>query len=282
MKVSVSLITYQQAKTVTQAVESALQQETDFPFEIVIGDDASTDGTQKLLKELNSKHPERIRLILADQNYGDRGMTNVKVTTEAAKGDYIAFLDGDDFWTAPDKLQRQVDFLTRNPDCSMCAHRVEHLSDSGTRHLSPSPGPGETKHDVRDLLLKNFAPKISSMVRSSAIEALPHWYWSSGVVSADWVLNVMALRFGKIGFLNDVLGVHRVHRASVSAAYGSERMLTDKLRMLELMRAHFPNHGPAFRKAERRIRLKRRVLRFTPVGYRALQRFVASRRKAVA
>ncbi|MCV6592311.1 MAG: glycosyltransferase [Silicimonas sp.] len=282
MKVSVSLVTYQQADCVRQSAASALDQKTGFPFEVIIGDDGSTDATPVTLEEIRADNPGSVKLILAESNRGDAGMANVKRTVAAASGEYVAFLDGDDYWTAPDKLQRQADFLDAHPECAICAHRVEHLAPSGERHLSPSPGPGDGSYDVALLLRNNFTPKISTMIRKSAIDAMPEWYWTSGALSADWVMNVLACQAGRVGFLDEAMAVHRLHDASVSAAYGSDRMLADKIRMLRRMRPLFPERDAAFAKAAQRIRLKRGVLRLSPFGYETLRRVAAARRRVAA
>ena len=110
MKLSVSIVTYQQEAFIRQALSSVLAQQTDFPFEVIVGDDASRDGTRDILREMQAQAPDKVRLLLADKNYGDSGLSNFMATVDASQCDYIAFLDGDDYWTTPHKLQRQVDF----------------------------------------------------------------------------------------------------------------------------------------------------------------------------
>src|SRR3954463_2980222 len=109
IKVSVCMITYNHARYIEQAVESVLAQRTDFPIEIVIGEDCSTDGTRGVLVDLARRNSQTIRLRLAEHNQG--GSTNFHGTLAACSGQYVALLEGDDFWSSPYKLQKQVEAL---------------------------------------------------------------------------------------------------------------------------------------------------------------------------
>ncbi len=272
MKVSVSIVTYQQHDTVRQAVESALMQETSFPYEIVVGDDASSDGTRVELEALRQRHPDRVRLVLAERNHADFGLTNLRSTLDAAHGEYVAFLDGDDYWTAADKLQRQADLLDASPDCTICAHRVLHAVEDGPNISSPSPGPGISRQGVGTLIRKNFCPKISTMIRRTAIDAVPDWYWSSRMASMDWMMNVLAAREGDILFIDEIMATHRLRADSLTNTYGTDRMLTDKLASLERLHPLLAGHEPAIRAAARKLRLRRQLFRLSPRGYLWLKR----------
>ncbi len=107
IKVSVCMVTYNHARYIAQAVESVLAQRTDFPIEIVVGEDCSTDGTRGILVDLARRNSQTIRLRLAEYNQG--GSSNFFGTLAACRGQYVAMLEGDDFWSSPDKLQKQVD-----------------------------------------------------------------------------------------------------------------------------------------------------------------------------
>ena len=109
-KLSVIFITYNHAKYVEKALMSVVSQKADFPFEVVVGDDCSTDGTQEILKRIASEHPE-VKLNLRSENTGGRPTLNVYETTKKCTGQYLAYLEGDDFWTDDRKLQKQVEFL---------------------------------------------------------------------------------------------------------------------------------------------------------------------------
>lgn len=121
--VSVLCITYNQEDYIEQAIKSFLAQKTDFAFEILIHDDASTDGTAQIVRKYERLYPNMIRAIIQTENQHSKG---VKITsgilTPLAKGKYIAVCEGDDFWTDENKLQKQYNYMEQNPECSMCIH----------------------------------------------------------------------------------------------------------------------------------------------------------------
>jgi glycosyltransferase involved in cell wall biosynthesis len=115
--VSVKMITYNHAPFIVQAIESVLHQITNYPFELVIGEDCSTDGTREIVFEYQKKHPDIIRIITSDANVGMKN--NSMRTMKACKGKYLAFCEGDDYWHNPHKLQKQVDYMESHPDCGL-------------------------------------------------------------------------------------------------------------------------------------------------------------------
>lgn len=135
-KLSVILITYNHEKYIRKALDSVLMQETSFPFEIVVGEDCSTDNTKNIVKEYVKKYPEKIRLIDRKKNTG-RPTLNVYETTMACKGEYLAYLEGDDYWTDPQKLQKQVDFLEIHPEYIACTHAHKMIDDDGNDITDP-------------------------------------------------------------------------------------------------------------------------------------------------
>ena len=112
--VSVIVVTYRHEAFIAQAVESALSQKTDFPIEILISEDCSPDRTREIVTDLQRRHPETIRLFLSERNQNDNEV--ITRAWKVARGRYIACLDGDDYWTDPLKLQKQVEFLDQHPD----------------------------------------------------------------------------------------------------------------------------------------------------------------------
>ncbi len=127
--VSVYTITYNHEKYIAESIDSFLIQETDFPFEIVIGEDCSTDGTRKIIEEYVEKYPNIIKLITSENNVGMQA--NGQRTMEACKGQYIATCEGDDYWTDKNKLQIQKDFLESNPEYIICYTDVEAFCENG-------------------------------------------------------------------------------------------------------------------------------------------------------
>jgi len=115
--VSVNMITYNHEPYIAQAIEGVLQQKTNFPFELVIGEDCSTDGTREIVFDYKKKYPDTIRVITSDKNVG--ACKNSLRTEKACRGKYIAYCEGDDYWHHPQKLQKQVDYLESHPECGL-------------------------------------------------------------------------------------------------------------------------------------------------------------------
>lgn len=128
-KVSVTVMTYNQKDYIGQCLESLVTQECNFEFEIIVGDDASTDGTSDIVREYASKYPDIVMPLIHEKNLGPSG--NFFSIIEKARGDYIAHMDGDDY-ALPGKLQAQADFMDKTPDCNICFHRVKALFQDGT------------------------------------------------------------------------------------------------------------------------------------------------------
>jgi glycosyltransferase involved in cell wall biosynthesis len=120
IKVSVCVVTYNHEKFVAKTLDSILMQQTTFPFEIIVGDDCSKDNTVAVLKEYQQRFPDQIRLLLHPKNMGLNGKFNALATFAAAKGEYIAQFDGDDYLLTTDKLQKQVEMMDANPHYSAC------------------------------------------------------------------------------------------------------------------------------------------------------------------
>ncbi|MBN1056566.1 glycosyltransferase [Clostridium botulinum] len=129
IQVSVIVITYNQRKYIRQAIDSILMQEVNFTYEILVGDDASTDGTQEILKEYKEKYPELFKLILRKENIG--ATKNIYDILTKAKGKYLATLEGDDYWINSSKLQMQYNFLENNNEYIGCTHKFTIVDDDG-------------------------------------------------------------------------------------------------------------------------------------------------------
>lgn len=129
---SICCITYNHENFIRQALDGFLMQQTNFPIEIIIHDDASTDNTANIIREYQGKHPHLIKTILQTKNQYLLGRKVFPITFKEAQGKYIALCEGDDYWTDPLKLQKQVDFLEANPEYSGAFHQVQVLEEDGT------------------------------------------------------------------------------------------------------------------------------------------------------
>ena len=129
--VSVNMITYNHEPYIAQAIEGVVKQKTEYPFELIIGEDCSTDGTKAIVLEYQKKYPDIIRVITSDKNVGMK--KNGKRTTKACRGKYIAFCEGDDYWHRPDKLQKQVDYMESHPECGMVSADIDVFYNSANK-----------------------------------------------------------------------------------------------------------------------------------------------------
>ena len=222
-KVSVSLITYNHEKYIAEAIESALRQRTDFPFEIVVGDDGSSDATREILDSYAQRFPDIIRLKYRDPNLGM--VRNAIQTISECAGEYIALLEGDDYWVDDDKLQVQHDFLEKNPDCSMCYTNGASFVDGEDRSKIAIDNPPPEKFTLSYFLLNNVTLQNNTkMFRKSAHPArFPDWYFE--IIQWDWVLHVYHAKCGSIGYIDRMTFMHRRHPGSVLVGGNKKEIL---------------------------------------------------------
>lgn len=208
-KVTALVITYNHARFITQALESALGQRASFDVEIIVSEDCSTDGTREMVMAYQQKYPERIRLILSEKNV--RSNAVVARGIQAARGEYIALLDGDDYWISSEKLQKQADYLDRQPRCACCFHNARVEEEGGSNapwNWTPIGHPPVST--FKDIWQGNFIATCSIMFRKSALGAIPAWYDDLFPIT-DWPLHILSAQRGDIGYLDEVLGVYRYH-----------------------------------------------------------------------
>jgi glycosyltransferase involved in cell wall biosynthesis len=235
LKVSVALVTYNHEKFIAQAVQSVLMQTATFPYEVVIGEDCSSDRTRAMVIDFQRRHPSVIRLILADKNSG--GMENFVRTLQACQGQYIALLDGDDYWTDPRKLQAQVDFLDSHPDCAFCFHNATKVYDDEGRAPVPYCSIDQAKtFTLTDLLARNFIPTCSVMLRNGLVREFPDWFQRLSI--ADWPLHVLVAQHGNIGYLSEVMATYRVHGSGAWSGQSKIERLIWQLDVYRAFRAH--------------------------------------------
>lgn len=165
--VSVLLISYNEEQYIAKALESIIRQKTTFKFEVICHDDASTDGTQKIIQEYYRKYPDIIVPILQANNKMQKGHQIVmEYCYPAVKGKYIAYCDGDDYWIDDEKLQMQVDFLENNPEYSMCLHDFSFLYEKENKMMRSSCGKTERDISVNELITWNYKkiPQLGAAV----------------------------------------------------------------------------------------------------------------------
>jgi glycosyltransferase involved in cell wall biosynthesis len=239
MKLSVVTVTYNHERFIAQAIESILAQNVNFDYEIVIGEDCSTDGTRAVVEEFHRRYPDRIRLLLRERNVGSQ--RNFIETVEACRGEYVAFLDGDDYWTATDKLQKQVDFLDTHPDRAICCGRARAVYDSrpedfdGWWDVVPVYPTGT--YTFESVLKTCFVYLTASVLRREFIPSFPQWLYEMKL--ADWPLCIMVARHGKFELTDDVVAAYRIHTGGIWSALPHLTRLNELARMLKALDKEF-------------------------------------------
>lgn len=216
---SVCIITYNQEAYIAQAIESVLAQKTEFIFDIIIGEDESSDNTRKIVVDYKNRYPNKIKLILNDRskviyiNGRATGRWNLIQTLAAATGKYIAILEGDDYWTDPLKLQRQVTLLEDYPEYAICAHLVQptnahgdNVGNSLTGQVCPQEfsiihALNEPPVHTSSLVFKNYD--------LTKHEAYPYL---STLPAADGLIILMLLSYGKGYCFKEVWSAYRLHQ----------------------------------------------------------------------
>lgn len=231
MKLSVLMITYNHERFIAEALESVLAQRVNFDYEIVIGEDCSTDGTRKILMEFCRRYPNRIVPLLRDKNVG--AMRNFEATLAVCQGQYLALLEGDDYWTCEDKLQKQVDFLESNPDYAICCSHVKLLDEMGTGRSGIFPTRDSGPYAIEELLEENFIWPCSVVCRWGSIGPLPPWFRKLKL--GDWPLFALVARSGKINLLDDVMAVYRIHPGGIWSSESPTVQSREAARMLKAL-----------------------------------------------
>lgn len=206
---SVVCVTYNHEKYIARAIDSFLMQKTSFSFEIVVGEDCSTDKTREICLEYQKKYPNKIRLIVSDKNVGPAG--NFKRTLEAATGEYIAYCEGDDYWTDENKIQKQVGFLEENSDYFITSHNAQVVYEGTDKPSIEWLGrKREDTISLEDLLSYGSGGASCSLVfRSGIVKELPAWYWEQK--GGDWSLQILCASKGKMKYFIEPMGVYRIH-----------------------------------------------------------------------
>lgn len=222
MKVSVCVPTYNHEAYIAQMLDGALAQQTTFPYEIVIGDDGSTDAAPAIIQTYAEKYPDKIRAYLHSENLGPKvprefaGRNNVLFLLKACRGDYVALCEGDDYWTDPLKLQKQVDFLDAHPDFAICHHNVRVTYEDGSpEHLFNAPDQKGTS-TIDDLLADRWFMATASLLYRNYFLTEDFADWHAQAAAGDWALVLQLAAHGKIGYLPEVMGVYRKHRGGLS------------------------------------------------------------------
>lgn len=210
--VSIACITYNHEKYIAEALDSFLMQKVNFKYEILIHDDASTDRTAEIIKSYHEKYPDIIKPILQKENKMSKGVkkVNYKYNHSRAKGKYIAICEGDDYWSDPDKLQIQVDYLEKHPECSMCFHASDIISGSKGKVGEIRPYNKNCISNTEDIILGDggFIPTNSIVYRKCAMDNAPNFYIEAPV--GDYPLQIITSSQSHAYYINKSMSVYRI------------------------------------------------------------------------
>lgn len=212
-KISIVCITYNQEKFIGQALESFVNQATNFDFEILVHDDASTDKTVEIIEKFKKGHPDIMRTEYRRENQFSKGFFGfpVKTLLQMARGEYIALCEGDDYWIDREKLQKQADFLDKNPNYSMCFHSVKVLFEDNSEKDFLYPDPKcNSNFTFEELLKLNFIQTSSVMYRKKKYDNL-----QTKILPFDWYLHLFHAKSGEIGYFKEIMSVYRRHSGGV-------------------------------------------------------------------
>lgn len=209
--VSICCITYNHAPYIRSALDGFLMQQTDFTYEILIHDDASTDGTALIIREYAARYPHIIKPILRQENQYQRGISNISIFNfPRAAGRYIAMCEGDDYWTDPGKLQKQVEYLKSHPDCSLCFHSSKIISVDGSRTEGLMRPYRESKRvEPEEIVDKTSGYPTASLVFPAwIVKELPGYYLDCPV--GDIPMQLMMAQAGYAYYMDEPMCVYRV------------------------------------------------------------------------
>ncbi len=210
--VSVNCVTFNHKDYIRQALDSFLMQKTNFEFEILVHDDASTDGTGDILREYEKKYPGKVLPLIQTENQYSQGIDNISgaFNFPRARGKYIFMCDGDDYWLSPDKMQKQVDYMETHPECTLCIHstRIELVGKALTESQM-RPYCGNKVISPEEIVDKSSGYAMSSMAFPARIvKNLPDYYVECPV--GDTPIQMIAASEGYGYYFDEPMSGYRV------------------------------------------------------------------------
>lgn len=249
--VSICCITYNHELYIREAIEGFLMQKTTFAIEILLHDDASTDGTAEVIREYEKKYPNLIFPVYQTENQYSKGV-KISFTYQfpRARGKYIALCEGDDYWTDPLKLQKQMDFLEKNPEYVLCGHNSKIIFDyDKEKILFRWPDfvdhPKETLHTadlLNSLIRHDYLPYHTSSVAFRNVFkshgfTLP--VYNKPIISGDIFLFILLSIYGPSKIIDEVMSVRRKNKGGVTYLYSREHVLKNWIFTMNKLRAQF-------------------------------------------
>lgn len=204
--VSIVMVTYNQERLIEKAIASVIHQKGNFSIQLIIANDASTDGTLAVAKRWQQRYPDLIKIIDHPTNIGFRA--NYLSAVRAATGKYLCMCDADDYWIDKRKLDRQTAYMEAHPECALTFHRVVNLYEP-SRRKTLSNGHQVTDTDITHLSRANYITNLSVMYRHELIDpaTLPEWLAEAGV--PDYAYHMLYASHGTIHYFSRPMGLYR-------------------------------------------------------------------------
>lgn len=240
LKLQVVVPTFNHAPFLAETLDSILTQKTQHDYQILVHDDASTDGTREIIHDYAARHPGRFELIMQEENQFQQGRRIATLVWPHYKAQYIAYLDGDDLWTNPDKIQTQIDFMDRNPRCMISqTHSIFFDSKTGetVAHFPPADKRGERTH-FEDLAPGNYLLSSAVMHRRSALPVLPADFGEIGF--GDYAKFALIARKGWIGLIHVEATKYRIHDNNMWYNKPEEERISKTQRVKAYVAKHAP------------------------------------------
>ncbi len=236
--VSVCMITYNHEKYIKEAINDVLMQNCNFQIELIIANDCSPGNTDFIVNEIIKNHPKG-NLINYTKHENNLGMIpNFHWALDKCQGKYIAMCEGDDYWTDPDKLQKQVEFLEANPDFVLCGHNVKVWSENKNKFIKdPIYSFRDKTIDIEKLAIGNMIHTPSVVFRKIDFTEFVEYFKDSP--AGDYPLYMYLSQFGKIKKLRAKMAVYRVHGSSVWSSLNNINRLSKWLEVLNLLVLYF-------------------------------------------
>jgi glycosyltransferase involved in cell wall biosynthesis len=230
------MVTYNHEQYIRQAIDSVLMQRTPFSYEIVVGDDCSTDATREIVSEYGIRYPDVVRPILHRKNVGMQ--RNVIDCLHACRGRYGAWLDGDDFWLAEDKLTTQVSSLEQYPECVGSFGRARVFYEDESRDAWEYPDTIQRFFTLEQILRENVVPSCTVMFRLGLLLEIPSWFLETPYV--DWALYLQLTQHGSMVLTPRTLSAYRVHRGGVYSRLDRGGIRHNNLVFYRLLERYLP------------------------------------------
>jgi glycosyltransferase involved in cell wall biosynthesis len=229
------MLAYNHEQFIGEALASVLAQQVDFPYTIIVGEDCSTDGTRAIVESYRQRYPDRIKPIYQAHNLGPGA--NLKACLAACQAPYIAALDGDDYWTDPGKLAKQVAWLDANPDFAICFHLVDTFHEGSVPVSQPLPTAIQTVYNFTEVVINGNMPAAGSLVLRNCRPSLPDWLFETYPI--DMPLLVLYGEMGKAKLLPERMGRYRLHPGSTWSSQPAERNRQRQYAMFQLLMQHY-------------------------------------------